>query len=587
MGDARCPCIGQTRLDNITAVQNITVGIVDGEPYSAFRADAVFPRSYGATCAAHDSRLDPYCTPSVDCEGSTTVSAWCADSWCWIDPSNCAGVLHTNTSGYFPGSGLAYSYETCGVSNLFDAFYLSQVYDPSPPPPISPPPDSPPPYAPPSPPPTEPPLPARNYALLVGVCTGSFGLVLVGLGGLAVRRESRRNQELARSRANDRLHIAKVVTRLHAMPAPVVLMTLERVMALGRLCPHEEGRDRGLLVTLDDKESLASFLADNKTIFVSHQWLGREEPDRAGQHYSAIVAACDALCVQHSIDPARLHLWIDFHSIPQRNSAVQQIYIDALPFFASTCHYFVTIAPTTRHDSGHLVDETTYLSRGWCRLEQCAKLAVGGAKHMHIMAGAPPMLSPLTGAGHEWILQIISVFDGAFSNPEDRQKLVEPMLGLWAMVLTGRHGANKELFDLFCSLSHEQWQCVFPHEYFGELPLLLAATLESSLAEKTESSIVDKVRRISQADEVRLSSTSCVRRCQEDARSAFSTLSKMQNPSPGPLSASRPWGPRMSPERWKGILMATSPLKRSSPLKRVTRHKQNIESSPPGEPASN
>ena len=104
-------------------------------------------------------------------------------------------------------------------------------------------------------------------------------------------------------------------------------------------------------------------------------------------------------------------------------------------------------------------------------------MAVGGSKRMYLMAGAPLTLSPLATIGREWMLAILSVFGGEFTNMEDRQKLVEPMLGLWAMVLTGRHGATKELHELFCGLSQEQQQLIFPPDFFGELPLLLSAAL--------------------------------------------------------------------------------------------------------------
>ena len=124
-GDVQCPCLGQPILANITL--GISVADVDGHSYPAFQApDAIYPVSYGATCASHDSRLPSYCTPSVvRDDGSTTVPAWCAESWCWIDPADCN--MQYSDSVYFVGSGLALSYATCGSANLFDAF-ISQMH---------------------------------------------------------------------------------------------------------------------------------------------------------------------------------------------------------------------------------------------------------------------------------------------------------------------------------------------------------------------------------------------------------------------------------------------------------------------------
>ena len=50
--------------------------------------------------------------------------AWCADAWCYVDPSNC--VLPTSETSYFPGANLHYSYTTCGATNTFDNWFGEQ-----------------------------------------------------------------------------------------------------------------------------------------------------------------------------------------------------------------------------------------------------------------------------------------------------------------------------------------------------------------------------------------------------------------------------------------------------------------------------
>ena len=69
---------------------------------------------YGlSTCSAHDSGKPPYCY-----RGGESPS-WCADSWCYVDKSNCDQPA--SKSVFFPG--LYYSYLTCGNANTFNAWF--------------------------------------------------------------------------------------------------------------------------------------------------------------------------------------------------------------------------------------------------------------------------------------------------------------------------------------------------------------------------------------------------------------------------------------------------------------------------------
>ena len=67
---------------------------------------------YGlSTCSAHDSGKPPYCYRGPP--------SWCADSWCYVDRSNCDKPA--SKSVFFPG--LYYSYLTCGNANTFNAWF--------------------------------------------------------------------------------------------------------------------------------------------------------------------------------------------------------------------------------------------------------------------------------------------------------------------------------------------------------------------------------------------------------------------------------------------------------------------------------
>ena len=67
---------------------------------------------YGlSTCSAHDLGKPPYCYRGPP--------SWCADSWCYVDRSNCDKPA--SKSVFFPG--LYYSYLTCGNANTFNAWF--------------------------------------------------------------------------------------------------------------------------------------------------------------------------------------------------------------------------------------------------------------------------------------------------------------------------------------------------------------------------------------------------------------------------------------------------------------------------------
>ena len=146
-GEALCPCLSQQAVDAIVLSANLTYAAVGGTQYSAFGSDSVYASHYGVGCLrAHDSGTPPYCMgrkedlPST-CSALTSavVPSWCANTWCWIDPQNCTLASGNDNSGqnssYFAGSGLVYSYETCGKRDEFTSFYLVLQKPPPPPPP--------------------------------------------------------------------------------------------------------------------------------------------------------------------------------------------------------------------------------------------------------------------------------------------------------------------------------------------------------------------------------------------------------------------------------------------------------------------
>jgi len=173
------------------------------------------------------------------------------------------------------------------------------------------------------------------------------------------------------------------------------------------------------------------------------------------------------------------------------------------------------VQPSTHADSRVACDAETYLRRGWCRLEQWAFMSVHGIGQMWMSGASPPAkrlrwrqaakVSSITtawmgarappvrvlprkpaappptaaltklGAKPGWLSQSIRVMDGDFTVPEDKEQLVDVVLGLYAFTaVTGEdEGGLQHLID-------DMKEVVFPAAHFGNLVGRLEAELECS-----------------------------------------------------------------------------------------------------------
>jgi hypothetical protein len=69
-------------------------------------AGSTYAETIGNTCAAHDG-AESYCKEG----GSSFGSDWCADTFCYVDPTTCDKPSYK--SSYFPGADLYFSYQGC------------------------------------------------------------------------------------------------------------------------------------------------------------------------------------------------------------------------------------------------------------------------------------------------------------------------------------------------------------------------------------------------------------------------------------------------------------------------------------------
>eukprot|EP00316_Scyphosphaera_apsteinii_P021118 CAMPEP_0119324354 /NCGR_PEP_ID=MMETSP1333-20130426/62969_1 /TAXON_ID=418940 /ORGANISM="Scyphosphaera apsteinii, Strain RCC1455" /LENGTH=371 /DNA_ID=CAMNT_0007332037 /DNA_START=140 /DNA_END=1255 /DNA_ORIENTATION=- len=247
---------------------------------------------------------------------------------------------------------------------------------------------------------------------------------------------------------------------------------------------YEEARDAGDLLVCDTKESLLSFTSRVVTCFVSHQWLGFKEPDPNRSHFVGLRAALLQVCQQYDFESEQLYIWIDYTSIPQCNRHTQSLAIRSIAHYIAGCRFFLSLVPPSMHANTHdLCNEESYMSRGWCRMEQWARLAVCGTKRFCRFDGAS--LIPLHSMGKEELMvycsNAIEVFNGHFTMEDDKHELVDLCLSLWAQTLCQLNEPEfRWVHDLVCQ-SPQKKEATFPRRYFNDMVLYLEETLKNGM----------------------------------------------------------------------------------------------------------
>lgn len=206
-----------------------------------------------------------------------------------------------------------------------------------------------------------------------------------------------------------------------------------------------------------------------------------------------MVRAVEALAAERGFSPDQCHIWLDLHSIPQSNEATKALAIGAIALFAATTSHFVACAPETLHlDTGLLCSRDTYLSRGWCRLEQWAFMLANGTDSIYFWGDASGGLQRIDNVS-SWIETSIKVFLGEFTKGEDKELLVDVVLGLYGLAFVSKlqraDGAAERGggAGMSCDALWEQLQthkaAIFPAELFGDLVELLETELAEAMAQ--------------------------------------------------------------------------------------------------------
>merc|ERR1719293_410302 len=229
---------------------------------------------------------------------------------------------------------------------------------------------------------------------------------------------------------------------------PMVMISAENFVQMDRLTSYEDLRNSGKLEFLDTEDDLAKFKTNHSVIFLSHQWLGWGYPDDEHQtQLKAMKSAVKTASQQMRASGARgawknVYVWVDYCSIAQQHRGMQTLAVSSLPVYASSADAFIVVAPPAKHmQSRNNADLHTYNSRGWCRAEMLSKICSSGLEDFFVLSTEGGELQRVT---EDWLPSLsMYVFEGDFSCCQqghcqgacDKEALVEPVLGLYSLVL--------------------------------------------------------------------------------------------------------------------------------------------------------
>jgi hypothetical protein len=172
-----------------------------------------------------------------------------------------------------------------------------------------------------------------------------------------------------------------------------------------------------------------------------------------------------------NLDAGSTYVWVDYTSIPQSNKIMQRMAIGSIQVYAALPKYFVCLVPDAVHELGHKCNAQSYLQRGWCRLEQWARVSVGGVDGMYsftngaglweVSRARESITHTQSGAEESWLDMSIQVCKGDFTHAEDRHHLTGVIAALWMYAVLTKD-QDPTLFNAVESRKRD----VFPTEFF-------------------------------------------------------------------------------------------------------------------------
>jgi hypothetical protein len=403
--------------------------------------------------------------------------------------------------------------------------------------------------------------PATHVAVYVAAVLGG----VVGLAALlactcGLRWVVKRHKQLVavaeKSKADRKDRVARALQQTQTLAYPMCLIAYSHFKDMGKLITHEEARTRGLLRIIDTIQGVREAAKNGCIVFISHQWIGQDEPDFDSRHFKCICSSVEALQkklikvdlptadadestmereslqappnatsqwksrMQHKDSvmtswttpetgtilnaylngtPAsqvaqrrspdksttnendnddEIWLWIDYTSIPQRLATLQLLSIHSLFIYAGLSTYFLIVTPSVKnHVTGRSFDLSTYMLRGWCRLECWARFSESTDK-VFVAVGTEQDFD-LKPAHHEPSVfkDCLAIYTANFTDAHDKKKLVDT-----AVALYGQMFQRRPLLDSHMQASWKRLQAAkqdfFPRSYFNDLIEITEELLE-------------------------------------------------------------------------------------------------------------
>eukprot|EP00435_Cladocopium_sp_Y103_P069441 s274_g33.t1 len=212
---------------------------------------------------------------------------------------------------------------------------------------------------------------------------------------------------------------------------PMYVVSLKLLMTMTVVECHEELLRKGQLQRYRP--------GMGRTLFVSHQWAGRDHPDPEFAQFrdASLQGPCGSAewvlqsALQHladgSVKPSttmgmeircgRVHcpsmenldfehtfVWYDYFSCPQKDrlstwdwdtedrEAHLQLAIDMIPNYIGFCDDFLVLCPPLIHEDESVMNQYSWSCRGWCRMEQILRELSTANSQVVVIVGDRQML---------------------------------------------------------------------------------------------------------------------------------------------------------------------------------------------------
>mmetsp|Transcript_9084 Transcript_9084/g.28765 ORF Transcript_9084/g.28765 Transcript_9084/m.28765 type:complete len:391 (+) Transcript_9084:314-1486(+) len=263
----------------------------------------------------------------------------------------------------------------------------------------------------------------------------------------------------------------------------------------GELKTFEWLRNRHRLQYYDTIEAMKQLhQSGHYVVFISHQWTSFSHgPDPSGEQYRSIVAGVSHIAQEQDWPLDMVLVWVDYSCIPQENKTMSREAIKTLPAYVTFSDAFLIASPELPHRNptkpGEMCNLLSYRNRLLCRVEQLSFMLVNKLEHMYVTENVGEVVS--ASQDEKSLLEACFVFDGEATDERDKLWLVEPLLGLYAMMLAKKsqqgnaavsHPLQRLLFERLDS--EEFLSRLFPSEIVVRMVLEHGRRLEKVPPEK-------------------------------------------------------------------------------------------------------